>query len=111
MARAAIGFAHRGHVRPVRPRRLPACASSRAYPSFTPTSMPEESIPSRASKLSTRDTATSRVRPSPRSSKVIVSRATASGMPSQVKVCTSRSSRTVWKQPWKPYSSPSATLR
>src|SRR3954447_3670889 len=85
--------------------------SSRAYPSFRPTSMPEARIASRVSKRSTRDSASIRVRPSPRSSKDSVSRDTPSGMPSQVKVCTRRSSRTVWKQPRKPYSSPFTTFR
>ena len=60
---------------------------------------------SRASKLSYSESDRSRVRPSPSSSKVKVSRQTASGMPSKVKVQTMRSSRTVWKQPWKPNSS------
>ena len=41
----------------------------------------------------------------------IVSSATPSGIPSNVKVWTIRSSRTVWKQPWKPYSSPSKMFR
>ena len=42
------------------------------------------------------------MRPSPRSVKVIVSRLTPSGMPSQVKVWTSRSlGRTSWNEPKK----------
>ena len=39
---------------------------------------------------------------------MIVSSATPSGSPSQVKVCTIRSGRTSWKQPWKPNSTPVA---
>ena len=63
--------------------------------------MPLASHWSRASNESHRLVACRRVRPSPRSSKVSVSRATPSGMPSQVKVWTIRSGLTVWKQPRK----------
>jgi hypothetical protein len=41
---------------------------------------------------------------------VIVSSATASGNPSKVKVCTMRSVRTSWKQPWKAYVPPSSSV-
>ena len=71
--------------------------------------MPLRSQASRRSKLSHSDAARSRARPSPRSSNHIVSSATASGSPSQVKVCTIRSGLTSWKQPWKPVSTPSRT--
>jgi hypothetical protein len=74
----------------------------------TPTSMPLAIIASRSAKESHSEVEVSRVRPSPRSSSTTFSSATPSGMPSKVKVCTiSSSGRTSWKQPWKPYSSPS----
>ena len=70
--------------------------------------MPLATKASRPSKESTSDVAVSRVRPSPRSSNTRRSRATPSGTPSKVKVWTmSSDGRTSWKQPWKPYSSPS----
>src|SRR2546423_235717 len=71
--------------------------------------MPLRSHASRLSKLSTSDCVRSRVRPSPRSSNHSVSSATPSGSPSNVKVCTIRSGRTSWKQPWNQYSVPSCT--
>src|SRR6185312_7289425 len=71
--------------------------------------MPLRSHASRLSKLSTSDCVRSRVRPSPRSSNHSVSSATPSGSPSNVKVCTIRSGRTSWKQPWNRYSVPSCT--
>src|SRR6266404_7046405 len=71
--------------------------------------MPLRSHASRLSKLSTSDCVRSRVRPSPRSSNHNVSSATPSGSPSNVKVCTIRSGRTSWKQPWNLYSVPSCT--
>src|SRR6195256_4607329 len=83
--------------------------SSLAYPSSTPTSIPLRSIASRPSKLSTSDCVRSRAWPSLRSSNHNVSRATPSGSPSNVKVCTIRPGRTSWKEPWKPYSLPSCT--
>src|SRR5215470_972754 len=71
--------------------------------------MPLRSHASRLSKLSVSDCVRSRVRPSPRSSNHNVSSATPSGSPSNVKVCTIRSGRTSWKQPWNAYSVPSCT--
>src|SRR5258708_36629286 len=71
--------------------------------------MPLRSSASRPSKLSTSACVSSRVRPSPRSSNHNVSSATPSGSPSNVKVCTIRSGRTSWKQPWNLYSVPSCT--
>ena len=52
----------------LRPRPRSSSASSLAYPSSTPVSMPDASQASRSAKLSTSDWACSRVRPSPRSS-------------------------------------------
>ena len=69
--------------------------------------MPLDSIPSRPSKESHRENPWSRVRPSPRSSKVIVSSAMASGMPSQTNVWMILVSLTSGKVPRKAYSSPS----
>src|ERR1700754_1254091 len=71
--------------------------------------MPLRSHASRPSKLSTSDCVRSRVRPSPRPFNHNVSSTTPSGSPSNVKVCTIRSGRTSWKQPWNPYSTPSYT--
>jgi hypothetical protein len=54
----------------------------------------------RPSSESTTETEVTRLRPSPRSVKVMASRLTPSGMPSQVKVCTSRSpGRASWNEP------------
>src|SRR6266498_5725183 len=71
--------------------------------------MPLCSHASRPSKLSHRDDASIRVRPSPRSSNTMVSSATPSGSPSYVNVCTMRSGRISWKQPRKANSAPSAS--
>src|SRR6516225_6851725 len=71
--------------------------------------MPLRSHASRPAKLSTSDCVRSRVRPSPRSSSHSVCSATPSGSPSNVNVCTMRSGRTSWKQPWNAYSAPSCT--
>src|ERR1700736_3591233 len=71
--------------------------------------MPLRSIASRPSKLSTSACVRSRAWPSLRSSNHNVSRATPSGLPSNVKVCTIRPGRTSWKEPWKPYSVPSCS--
>src|SRR6516165_9956038 len=71
--------------------------------------MPLRSQASRPAKLSTSDWVRSRVRPSPRSSSHSVCSATPSGSPSNVNVCTMRSGRTSWKEPWNAYSAPSCT--
>ncbi|MEZ5227995.1 MAG: hypothetical protein R2710_15375, partial [Acidimicrobiales bacterium] len=65
-----------------------------------PPSIPLAIIASRPSKLSTSDVATSRVRPSPRSSNVSRSSDTPSGKPAKVNVCTiSSPGRISWKLP------------
>lgn len=56
-------------------------SSSASYPSTTPLSMPLARIASRVCIVSTTDSVVTRVRPAPRSLKVVVSRLTASGSP------------------------------